>query len=643
MDDKDVMEFAKKSLILPKLTWFSFLIGLCLKIVKKYEICYIEISEYFSKRLWIINFFEKFGFTWIKKEYVDCSEYERGFFFAEEFADVIFKKVDNAHSINEMSKHFSIPESLQKKMEVVWKKNISDFILLFSHQYAAAVYLINKKRYKKVTLIAFNSMASLLQDQFKSNMKVVVFPSLSFLGTTFEILKKKVSIKHLKNFIGRERKPSKTQNNSQKYDAKKIDVEKFKVAFFPHQGIFYGKLFVKDHFYNNNSESPLFKSNILHISLNEKKKGHMQHMMNSFKYYDENKIPYIDSSDLNCSKKRHLIGYCKLLIKMKGKVLNDLYRYGIDFFIMASLAFYKINEYHFIVSRLKSLRVALAGYDILFPCELSITLALSGVKVCANQERLIQAFYPHTYLIFDYYFVAGEGVVERGLKNCHIENCLPVGLVRVDKLFEYEKKNIFDEKYDVIKKTKKLVLALDYHIPENDYDNITRTVAKVNQTRQFYNDLIRLALEFPSLYIVIKGKLPESYKSHYISDIVEKINSIENIDIELDLEKYNPYYIGEKADLTIACHTSLADELLAAGRKVIFYEISDYMEIYFDYDNLPIIVKDYKALKCHVQNFLNGIYLNADTINKLKEFYSNCYHGKVGETIQSSLEQLIKS
>lgn len=639
------MEYKKRALVISRLTWSSLLFFLFFRLIKSDTIYYYEMSEYFSKRLQIINFIERFNVKWIKKEYVDCSEYERGFFFAKEFADVIFKKVDNAHSINEISKHFSIPESLQKKIEVVWKKNISDFILLFSHQYAAAVYLINKKRYKKVTLIAFNSMASFLQDQFKSNMKVVVFPALSFLGTTFEILKKKVSVKHLKNFVGRERKPNKTQNNLQKYNAKKIDVEKFKVAFFPHQGIFYAKSFVKDHFYNNNSESPLFKSNILHISLNEKKKGHMPHIVNSLKYYDESKIPYIDSSDLNCSKKRHLIDYCKLLIKMKGKVLNDLYRYGIDFLIMASLAFYKINEYRFIVSRLKSLRVALAGYDILFPCELSIALALSGVKVCANQERLIQAFYPHTYLIFDYYFVAGEGVVERGLKNCHIENCLPVGLVRVDKLFEYEKKNIFDEKYDLIKKTKKLVLVLDYHLPPNDFEDIQSRggVATVKNMRRFYNDLVNLALEFPSLHIVIKGKMVESYKSSYISDIVERIKQIENIDIELDLEKYDAYYIAEKADLTIACHTSLADELLAAGRKVIFYEISDYMAIYFDYDNLPIIVKDYKALKCHVQNFLNGIYLNADTINKLKEFYSNCYHGKVRETIQSSLEQLIKS
>ncbi len=637
------MKYVKKTMVIPKLTGFSLPIWLLLRSVRNYNIYYIEVSGYFAKRLQIINYLEGKGIKWIKKEYTDCSDYERVFFLAAEFADRIFSRVNKACIINEVNKRFSIQENHQRKMNVLWKKNIYESIEPFAHQYAAAEYLIKKFNYRSVTLIAYNSMAHLLKDKTKSNIKVVVFPVISFLGAIFEILNKRVSIRHLKNFIGRKRKSSKTQNNSQEYNTKKVDVEKFKVAFFPHQGVFYGKLFIKDHFYNGDSGYPFFKSRILHISLKEKALTHLPSIVCSNKYYAENNIPHIDSSYLSCNNRKLLADCIKLMSNMHLNVLYDIYKYGLNFMLMALRASCKLKLYCSIVSHLKNLKVALAGYDVLFPCELSVALSLSGVKVCASQERLIQAFYPQTYLIFDYYFVAGEVVVERGLKNSHIEKCIPVGLVRVDKLFEYDKKYLFDEKYDVIKKTRKLVLALDYHMHENDYDDITRSVAKVSQTRQFYNDLIKLALELPSLHIVIKGKNTESYKSIFIADIVERINHIENINVELDLEKYNPYYISEKADLTIACHTSLADELLAAGRKVIFYEISDYMETYFDYDNLPIVVKDYEALQYHVQNFLNGIYLNAERISKLRnEFYSNCYHGNIGNQIQSTLGQLIR-
>jgi len=202
---------------------------------------------------------------------------------------------------------------------------------------------------------------------------------------------------------------------------------------------------------------------------------------------------------------------------------------------------------------------------------------------------------------------------------------------------------VYDKKYDTIKENKKLILALDYHMPDDEIEDATRQAAKIHQTRQFYRDLIRLSRFFPSLHIVIKGKMSDLYKSPFIGDLVKEISNIDNMEIELDLKRYNPYFISEKADLTIACHTSLADELLAAGRKVIFYETTDLMETLLSYDHLPIIVTDYEGLEHHVKNFLNGIYLNDSTIKILQEkYYANCFHGKVQKTVQKMLEKIIQ-
>ena len=632
---------SKNALIFPKLTWVTLLIALCLRTTNRYVIYYIETSDFFRKRLWIINYYDKRNIKWIKKQYVDFSDAERFYFLAVEFADKIFSRVNSACIIKEVNKRFPVQENHQDKMNVLWKRNIYDSIRPFAHQYAAAEYLIKEYNYCSVILIAYNSLARFLENRTESNIKIVVFPVISFLSKAFIIIKKSILIRLSKVFTERKRKSSQSQNNLQEYNKRRIDVEKFKVAFFPHQGVFYGNLFIKDHFYNEDSESPFSKSRILHMSLRERALSRLPSIVCSNKYYAENNIPHMDSIDLSCSNRKLLVDCIKLLSNVNSNVLCDIYKYGLDFMMMVLFAYCKLRLYCSVVSHLKNLKVALVGYDVLFPCELSVALSLSGVKVCASQERLHQAFWPFTYLILDYYFVAGEVVVERGLKNSYIGKCIPVGLVRVDKIFEYEKKNIFDEKYDVIKKARKLVLALDYHMPEDDYDNIDRPI-DMSKMREFYNNLINLALEFPSLHIVIKGKNTESYESPFIADIVEKINNTENINIELDLEKYNPYYLSEKADLTIACYTSLADELLAAGRKVIFYEMSDYLETFFDYGNLPIVVKDYEALKYHVQDFLNGIWPNEESINKLKEgFYSNCFHGNVGKQISSTLGLLI--
>jgi hypothetical protein len=154
--------------------------------------------------------------------------------------------------------------------------------------------------------------------------------------------------------------------------------------------------------------------------------------------------------------------------------------------------------------------------------------------------------------------------------------------------------------------------------------------------------LIRIALDFPTVYIVIKGKGTESYRSPYIEDIIKKIETIENIDVEFDLDTYNPSYLIEKADLTIACQTSLADELLAAGRSVVLYDLSDYLNTFFNYGNLPIIVSNYSELRYHVDNFVNEIYLDAATIRRIqKELYSDCYHGHVSKDIRAILEKVL--
>ena len=635
------MEIREKYLIVYRLTllWFFFL--LFVKIIRYQKIFYLDMSNFF-KDIHKMNSLEKFGFIWVKRRYQEYSDYWKSYSVAVELTDKVYEKTQLSYIHRIIEKYFNIVNDNQKeKMGIFWRYYIHRIMKSFADQYAAADFLSRITPDKSITILSFNFFAVLLKKDLKNTVKLLFLPVFYLSEThdrlfSFVLSKFKVYI-HLLFRPAPSTPESIFQQTSS--NAQGVDFKDYSVIYFPHQGIYYDVLFKKDHFYSNEMDSPLYKSKILHISLGEKNEDYM---LENYKFYQENNIPFVDINDLDYDKKALRGSFVNLIFKLNVKICSDLYNFGLFYIFYTLLIFIRIKKKYLKFSNFKKLKLALAGYEYLFPRDLAMALTLLGVKIGASQERLIIAYFPNNYLILDYYFVANDIVKNHCQKTSRIDNYIPVGLVRVDNIYEYEKKQICDEKYDTIKKNHRLVIALDYYLPSNEIEDVNRDSAKISETRAFYCDLIRLANEFPSLFIVIKGKVLASYKSQYIFDLMEKIKQTNNLTIEMDLLKYDPYYITEKADLVIACHTSLCDELLAAGRKVIFYEISDRLKTLFDYEKLPIMVKDYEEMKYHIQNFLDEIYLSQDKIDRIKKmFFSDCYHGMVRKNIQTILENIL--
>ncbi|HOE16839.1 MAG TPA: hypothetical protein PLX02_05000 [Syntrophorhabdaceae bacterium] len=589
-----------------------------------------------------INDREGRGIKWIKKEYKEFSEHVRGMFIASGLVDEIYEKVRKSSLYHYIEKVFARSESHKKKMEVVWKYYLFRGIGAFADQYAAALYLKNMKGYNSITIVCCNSLAYFIKRKKEEGLNIYIFPGLFFFKGAEKVrLLVSSKMKFLTKRFLQGKKIQGTPLPEEQYRSRPFDLKDMKVLYFPHQGIFYGDLFKKDHFYSDDAESPLHKSKILHISLGEK---NAPYMPENYQYYVENDIPFTDINDIGYDKEEFIKSIFKLFLSMNIKILADLIKYGLWYVVYGLFLFISIKRYCLIFSRFVAPKVALVGYDHLFPRNLAMALSLLDIKVCGTQERFIFAFWPDQYYIFDHYFVAGRVVIENGLKSCFINHCIPIGMVREDLLYHYATNNIFDEKYDTIKKGKKLVLALDFHVPDDEIEDISRSGGKVRYIRQFYRDLIRLAIHFPLLHIVIKGKIVESYQSPYIMDIVDEIEKIENLEIELDLKKYDPYFLSEKADLTIAGHTSLCDELIAADRKVIVYEFTDHLETLFDYDHLPIVVTNYEQLERHVIDFLEGVHISESKMRTMQEkYYANCFHGNVQKTVRRMIEKIIEA
>ncbi len=636
------IKIKNKAIIIGNLTRFSLIICRLIKWISGRDVYYVSVSGTLIKNLDALIRYEAIGIRWVSKEYLAFSDYRRGSFIAWELADAIFEQIGMSRSVSIVNRCLSEDRLLGNKMAVFWKQMIYVDLDLLAKQYAAAEFLLRHGKYSKVLIVTFNGMAQLARKGLRAreNVNLMILCSLSWIGFLYvAIAKSFLNLLRIFLFKTGNKSSGASGGGAHELSDSAKNIESYEVAFFPHQGIFYGGLFIKDSYYSEDHASPLHKSQILHISHREQ---NSQYMVESYRYYREHGIPHTDTEELMLFAGGAYRDLLKLINEWGFHIFLDWAKFGISFMFFMVMNFVKVRAYSHIMSKFKMLKLVLVGYDFLFPIELSLALSLSGVKVCAHQERFIQAFYPETSYIFDYYFVAGEIINKRGLKHSAIDHCIPIGLVRVDNLYEYESNPLPDGKYDVIKDKRLLVLALDYHLPADDFEDISRSVGKVEHTRQFYLNLIELAKEFPTVHITIKGKDTNSYRSAYIEDIVKEIEISDNIEIEFNLEKYNPYYLAEKADLTIACHTSLADELLAAGRKVILFEITDHLETLFNYDGLPVVVHDYAELKYHVSQVLKGSYLDDRAIQRLqKDFYSDCYHGNVCKSIRSILEQLI--
>ena len=91
---------------------------------------------------------------------------------------------------------------------------------------------------------------------------------------------------------------------------------KYEIVYFPHKGIWYGNLFLKNHFHSSEPENPFHKSKILHFSLSEDKNL----IKSSIDYYNENNIPYADWSEVSSLTKKQMIFMSKKIFFLETKI-----------------------------------------------------------------------------------------------------------------------------------------------------------------------------------------------------------------------------------------------------------------------------------------------------------------------------------
>lgn len=396
-----------------------------------------------------------------------------------------------------------------------------------------------------------------------------------------------------------------------------------RVIYFPHQGVFFGNLFAKDQYYSADPASALHPAKMLHVSV-----GEPDEMLTlSLDYYREHGIPHTDLMRLARPRPREwLIRFLHLLKISRGK--GPLF--GIVRPLKINVAMFYFARYSHLqllldgLSHFPKAQLALVGYDILFPQMLSVALAARSIQVAATQERFFAVFYNTFRLAFDYYFPIGERAcrhIREWPEKYPIAHCISIGPVRSELISSWQ--NRISEKYRAIKKKHVLLLGLDWHSVPTKVENSRVKTNTWQANRRYYRDMIRLAKEFPQVYIVIKGR-DNSSLIPAMEEACREVESMPNMSIERDHASYPPAMMAATADLTVACHTSLVDELLAAGRPAISYDFCGFPSGLFDYDGYPIIAYTYEQLKERVSMFLaDGKFMDSEQFqNMRRDFYN---------------------
>jgi hypothetical protein len=428
-------------------------------------------------------------------------------------------------------------------------------------------------------------------------------------------------------------KSSKININQLSFISNNVNTLIYKVLYFPHQSIFYGDLYVKDNFYSKDINSVFYPSNILHIELEDITISHYQS-----KYYRDQNITTVILPKVKVIKMYKYLTYILGQIGLK-KTLLFLRKDFVLFFIflLRGAKFLSTKE---LIKKNYNAKLVLVGYDILFPITLSLAFESLNIRTVAIQERFLPTFMSHQTFLMDTYLCNSELVCKtiKRSNNMFVNNCIPCGQIRSDILKNYQK--------NITTKNKRFtIVAFDFHSDPDFNSNRLNVIINWKANASFYNDLCNLAEGFPQVDIIIRGKGSNWTKIPYFKEVLNKVNKIPNIWIDDGYSELNRQYkLASSSDLVIARHTSIGDEIIAVGKRVIYYDYftnsSHYFASeYFNYNNCNIFAYSYIQLEQMVQTVLNGgeLLTEADVL-ELQIMTNNApADGKVKDRVMENL------
>ena len=390
------------------------------------------------------------------------------------------------------------------------------------------------------------------------------------------------------------------------------------IGFFPHQSLTYGPFFKKTYLYENDTKSPLFKEKVLTMFWED-----TDYL--SKRYFRRYNIPYLNVNNLVI--KRYVIietlKYIFNLISIKNLYIFKSLQ---NFFLFYTLLLF---QYRFILSlnilnQLRQLKVIYVHYDVLFPQFFLLACDTKGITTISSQER------PDHYnffspLFYGKYLTTGQGFHDIFKQRGYLcEEFINIGLPRSNLI--KNSNNIVNkncEKYIKIKKSKKLVLCFGlFSVDDFEVGIWGDAGISIRSNVDFVRSMLIMAKKFQNLYFVIRFKTTDTINS-IPSKLLLEIKNKENIEINNNLKSLNSYELVSISDIVIGKYTSIVEETMSTGKKIIFYDNENYLSSFdFPLNKINVIERNIKGLENRINNIINGNY---DPSNQIKNFVNKYF------------------
>ena len=400
---------------------------------------------------------------------------------------------------------------------------------------------------------------------------------------------------------------------------KNLEHKKIKTIYFPHKGIHYANLYLKNQFYDKDIKSIFYKKNIIHSSFDYE--GNLDKA--SLNYYKKNKIIYQNWS-LNKFSKFFFISFF-----LSHKHLKSLSLYSeFDYNLLIVLFKY---HYHtkILDTKFSQIKYLLIAYDFLFPSELLLIANQRNIISITHNERIIQSYWNIESPI-KFNLAIGNPIIKNS-KYSLISNYILSGPIRLSFFLE-NKKNL--KQLTSLKKNKfsnsKICLVLDWESEINEYNNKRKFANNWRNNFIFYNDIYKIALINKDIIFLIKGKTNNSLKIRFYNDLFSKLFKLKNVFLIYNKDKlsysYNALFV---CDYLIGLHTSLIDEAIFIEKKLMIYDKFNLLDKMNYYTRSILIKNDYDLIK--KSSFLfNNPYETKKLIKKNKQLiFGNLTQGKI--------------
>ena len=410
-----------------------------------------------------------------------------------------------------------------------------------------------------------------------------------------------------------------------KYKLKKlIPFKNPKIGFIPHKNFTYGSFYKKNYIFDVNPKSTFHKNNILNIF-----EGSIDYKTSRYV-----KLSNLNTYFINYSLKDFInifFSNFKFISSIFIKFSKNIF---LAIFISEICA--RILVSNKIVKRDLNINKLIIHYDVLVSPFFLISCHLNSIKTFAIQERPLQYIY-FKYFFFDYYFTIGpffNALLKKNsfLANNYINYGFSRSLYGKFLISKYHHLNLSVFKY---KPTNFLFLgsinANDYNIGPGGEDGSSK-----RSNLRFFNSIYEISKFYNDVSIHIKFKDYSIFSDPFFSQVISDIKSLNNTFLYTSSNSMNSYLLCHHSDLIICKYSSLVDQMLSIGKKVLIDDSENYISNFNYYlskepiiitspDNLLPTIKniskiDYSKYESYFTS--NNSYL--DYFHKLKTYISNC-------------------